>query len=187
MAFPPAHMLVGFGFAEVARAVLPLPTWKSRLLATSLAVLPDLDIMVGLVGERAGSAYHGTFTHSIFASVVVGAVAWLAAGRAWGLLAGTAYGSHLLVDLLDDRGRTNILLGWPFSLDQPNAIGRIFPAVHFEQGRGAIAAALSLFEPPAFEQLAIQTAVGAAMLALLLVVARLIRRARGPLRPAASE
>jgi membrane-bound metal-dependent hydrolase YbcI (DUF457 family) len=177
MAFPPAHVLVGLGVAEAARAGLPLPTWKSRVVAASLAVLPDLDIVVGLVGERAGSAYHGTFTHSIFAAVVVGLVGWLLGGKVWGLLAGTAYGSHLLVDLLDDRGRTNVLLGWPFSHEYPYAIARIFPMVPFRQGEGALNAAKSLLEPRVFEQLAIQTLVGAAMMVVLLVIALLIRRA----------
>jgi membrane-bound metal-dependent hydrolase YbcI (DUF457 family) len=178
MAFPPAHFLVGAGFADVVGALLPLPKWKSRLVAGSLAVLPDLDILVGLIGERSGSAYHGTFTHSVFAAVVVGVAAWLLAGKSWGVLAGIGYGSHLLVDLLDDRGRTNVLLGWPFSHEYPYAIARIFPMVPFRQGEGAVPAALSLFEPAVFEQLAIQTLVGAAMLVLLLVIARLLRRAR---------
>src|SRR5215218_6185358 len=148
MAFPPAHILVGLGVAEVVRAGLPLPTWRSRAIAASLAVLPDLDIVVGLVGERAGSAYHGTFTHSIFAAVVLGLVGWLLGGSAGGLLARTAYGSHLLVDLLDARGRTNVLLGWPFSHEYPYATARIFPVVPFRHGEGALTAAKSLFEPP---------------------------------------
>ena len=175
MAFPPAHMLVGLGFAELSSAVLPLPGWKPRLVAASLAVLPDLDIIVGLLTTRAGSVYHGTFTHSIFVTVVVGLVAWLVGGRAWGMLAGLAYGSHLLVDLLDDRGRTNVLLGWPFSLEYPYAIARIFPTVPFEHGRGVLIAARSLLEPRVFEQLAIQTLLGGGMLLVLLLLSRLIR------------
>src|SRR5829696_249743 len=114
MAFPPAHILVGLGAAEVVRAALPLPKWPARIVAASLAVLPDADIVIGLVGERAGSAYHGTFTHSIIATLVVALVAWVVAGKRWGVLAGVGYGSHLLVDLLDKRGKTNVLLGWPF-------------------------------------------------------------------------
>ncbi|MBW3630068.1 MAG: metal-dependent hydrolase [Gemmatimonadetes bacterium] len=177
MAFPPAHLLVGVGFAELVGAITPLSGWKPRLAAASLAVLPDLDIIVGLVGERAGSAYHGTFTHSIFATLVIGALAWLLAGPAWGMLAASGYGSHLLVDLLDDRGRTNVLLGWPFSQEYPYAIARIFPTVPFEQGHGLLPAALSLLEPDVFQQLAIQTMIGAAMLAFLLLVSRLVRGA----------
>ena len=170
-------MLVGAGFAEVVGAVTPLPRWKAAFVAASLAVLPDLDFGVGLVGEGEASVYHGTFTHSIFATLVVAALAWILAGRAWGMLAAAGYGSHLLVDLLDDRGRTNVLLGWPFSQEYPFAIARIFPTVPFEQGNGIMRAALSLLEPRVFEQLALQTLVGAAMLAFLLLLARLIRRA----------
>lgn len=185
MAFPPAHMLVGIGLAEVVRSVVPLPKWKARAVAASLAVLPDLDFLIGIVAAGVGSAYHGTFTHSVFITVVVGLAAWTVAGRAWGVLAGVGYGSHLLVDLLDDRGRTNVLLGWPFSDQYPFAIARIFPTVPYEHGKGVIRAALSLLDPPVFERLAIQTLIGAAMLVLLLVVARLLRRVL-PRPPAAT-
>lgn len=178
MAFPPAHMLVGAGFAEVVGAVTPLPRWKAAFVAASLSVLPDVDFAVGLVDRGVASVYHGTFTHSIFATLVVGALAWMLAGRAWGLLATAGYGSHLLVDLLDDRGRTNVLLGWPFSQEYPFAIARIFPTVPFAHGNGVLRAALSLLEPRVFEQLALQTFVGAAMLAFLLLLTRLIRRTK---------
>ena len=178
MAFPPAHILVGFGMAEVARAVLPVPKWPARIVAASLAVLPDLDIVVGLIGERAGSAYHGTFTHSIVATLVVALVAWMVAGKGWALLAGMGYGSHLLVDLLDQRGQTNVLLGWPFSSEYAHGMAKLFPIVPFEHGRGVVVAALSLFRPEAFGQLAIQTAIGALLLGALLAAAWLVRRAR---------
>lgn len=177
MAFPPTHFLVGCGVAEVVRSVTPLPRWKAWLLAGCLAVSPDLDFVVGLIAGRA-SAYHGTFTHSLFAVAVVGVLAWLVAGKEWGLVSGAGYGSHLLVDLLDDRGRTNVLLGWPFTLEQPFAIARIFPIVPFEQGNGIWIAALSLLDPPVFRQLAIQTLLGAVSLLLLVVLAAVVRRGR---------
>jgi len=178
MAFPPAHILVGLGAAEVVRAALPLPKWPARIVAASLAVLPDADIVIGLVGEHAGSAYHGTFTHSIFATLVVALVARVVAGKRWGVLAGAGYGSHLLVDLLDERGKTNVLLGWPFTKEYADGLAKVFPIVPFEQGHGAVPAALSLFRPEVFSQLAIQTAIGAAMLGGLLAAAWLVRRAR---------
>ena len=178
MAFPPAHILVGLGFAEVVRAAVPLPKWPARIAAACLAVAPDLDIVIGLVGERSGGAYHGTFTHSIVATLVVALAAWMLAGKGWGVLAGAGYGSHLLVDLLDERGKTNVLLGWPFTHEYADGMAKLFPVVPFDQGRGAVAAALSLLRPEVFSQLAIQTAMGAAMLCVLLGAAWLVRRAR---------
>lgn len=181
MAFPPAHLLVGAGAAEVTCALLPLPRWRAWALAATLAVLPDADFGLGLVAGRAG-AYHGTFTHSLLAVTVVGMFAAVAAGWRWGVLGAVGYGSHLLVDLLDDRGRTNVLLGWPFTLEQPLAIARVFPTVPFEQGEGVGVAFRSLFEPPVMRALLQQTAVGVACFAALLALATLARTAtRRPL------
>jgi membrane-bound metal-dependent hydrolase YbcI (DUF457 family) len=177
MAFPPAHMLVGAGIAEVVRVYEPLPRWRAWVAAAALAALPDADIMLGLALGQ-GGADHGTFTHSIVAVVVVGLVAWAVAGRRWGVLAAAAYASHLVVDLLDDRGRTNVLLGWPFTETRPYAIARFFPTVPFEQGHGAMAAARSLLEPEVFSRLLQQTALGALCFVLLLLVAAALRAGR---------
>jgi hypothetical protein len=173
VAFPPAHFLVGAGVAELLRVGTPLPRWRSWLLAGSLAVSPDLDFGVGmLLGEV--HSYHGTFTHSALAVIVVSLLGAIA-GREWAVLAGAGYGSHLLVDLLDDRGRTNVLLGWPLTLNQPDAIARVFPTVPFEKGEGALHAALSLFQPEVLGPLLHQTAVGGIFFVALLGWAAAIR------------
>lgn len=174
MAFPPAHFLIGCGAAEVVRAFAPVSRWRAWVLAGALAVAPDLDFIVGLAAGSAG-AYHGTFTHSIVAVAAVAGVAWVVAGGAWAAVAGAGYASHLLVDMLDDRGRTNVLLGWPFTLEQPHAIARIFPVVHFDQGKGVWGAAISLLHPPASTDLLVQTIVGLVGFAALLLTAWLIR------------
>lgn len=173
MAFPPAHFLVGAGVAEMLRVGTPLPRYRAWLLAGALAVSPDLDFVVGLAAGRA-AAYHGTFTHSVVAVVVVSLLCALA-GRAWGLVGGAGYGSHLIVDLLDDRGRTNVLLGWPVSLNQPDAIARIFPTVPFQQGEGIAGAAASLLEPAVLEKLLQQTLVGVLLCAGLFAWAGALR------------
>lgn len=177
MAFPPAHLLVGAGAAEVVRSVAPLPRGRAWGVAAALALVPDLDFVLGILAGRA-SQYHGTFTHSVVATLAVGLAARLLAGRRWGALAAVGYGSHLLVDLLDDRGRTNVLLGWPFTDAQPFAIAKLFPIVPFEQGEGIRVAFLSLFRPEVFARLAAQTLLGAAVFAALLLLAALLRRAR---------
>jgi membrane-bound metal-dependent hydrolase YbcI (DUF457 family) len=177
MAFPPAHMLVGAGAAELVRTGVPLPRWRAWAVAAVLAALPDTDIILGIALER-GGAYHGTFTHSIAAVIVVALLAWAVAGRRWAALAGAGYGSHLLVDLLDDRGRTNVLLGWPFTDERPLAIARLFPTVPFEQGGGVLNATLSLFRPDVFGPLLLQTAVGGILFLGLVLLAAGIRRVR---------
>ena len=175
MAFPPAHMLVGAGVAVVVATVVPIPPRRAALIAAVLAALPDADFVVGLATGKA-SAYHGTFTHSITATLVIALLAGVAANSRWALLAGAAYGSHLLVDLLDDRGRTNVLLWWPWTQEQAFAIAPVFPTVPFEQGRGIGQAALSLLQPDVFGPLLLQTAYGFAGLLLLLALAWLLRQ-----------
>ena len=173
MAFPPAHFLVGAGVAELVRVGAPLPRWKAWVVAGLLAVSPDLDFGVGmLMGDVA--SYHGTFTHSAVAVLVVSLLGALA-GKEWAILAGAGYGSHLMVDLLDDRGRTNVLLGWPLTLNQPDAIARVFPTIPFEKGQGVVHAALSLLDPPVLMQLLHQTAVGGLFFLTLVGWAALIR------------
>ena len=177
MAFPPAHFLVGAGVAELVRVGAPLPRWKAWIVAGLLAVSPDLDFGVGMLMGEVGS-YHGTFTHSALAVLVVSLLGAVA-GRGWAILAGAGYGSHLMVDLLDDRGRTNVLLGWPLTLNQPDAIARVFPTIPFEKGQGAVHAALSVFDPPVLMQLIHQTAVGGLFFLTLVAWAGLIRLIAG--------
>lgn len=178
MAFPPAHMLFGAGVAEVVRGFAPLPRWRAWALAAALAVVPDLDIVLGIFSGRA-SMYHGTFTHSLTVTLAVGLLAGVLWGVRWGALAACGYGSHLLVDLLDDRGRTNVLLAWPFSEQRPFAIAKVFPTVPFEQGNGVWHAFLSLFQPEVFARLAQQTLLGALFFAGLFMLGQVARRSRG--------
>lgn len=181
MSFPPAHMLVGAGTAEVVRTGTRLPRWRSWAVAAALAVVPDLDFVLGIALHR-GEAYHGTFTHSIAAAVVVALCFWMMFGGRWGMLAGWAYGSHLLVDLLDDRGRTNVLIAWPFSHQQPLAIARIFPKIPFNPGHGMHDALVSLASPEVLRALVEQTVIGALFFAGLLACAGLLRALRYQLR-----
>ncbi len=179
MAFPPAHFLVGAGVAELVRVATPLPRWKAWVIAGALAISPDLDFGVGMLMGDIGS-YHGTFTHSAFAVIVVSLVASLA-GRGWGVLAGAGYASHLMVDLLDDRGQTNVLLGWPLTEARPDAMARVFPTVPLTRGDGAIGALTSLLEPETLQALLHQTAVGALFFVVLVAWAQgmvLLSRAR---------
>lgn len=177
MSFPPAHMLVGAGLGELAAARAGLPRGRAWALAAVCSVLPDLDIVLEkAVGQ--GTEHHGTFSHSILATVILGLLVAAVAGRCWGLVALAGYGSHLLVDLLDDRGRTNVQLAWPFSREQAVAIDRVFPKVEFARGGGVEGAARSLLTPEAVDQLVRQTLVGLVFFAVLLGVGWAVRRAR---------
>ena len=177
MSFPPAHFLIGAGLAEIAIAAKPLPRWRAWALAGFLAVSPDFDIVIGLMLGR-GASLHGTFSHSISAVVVLTLTAYALAGGRWALVSGVGYGSHLLVDMLDDTGPTNLMLGWPFTGAQPYAIGKLFPRVTFHTGGGFWDALFSLAEPSSFVKLVAQTFLAAAIWMGMLGVARLVRRRR---------
>lgn len=107
MAFPAAHLLIGCGVGELASASLGLPRRRAWALGGMLATIPDVDLLLPV--------RHGTWTHSMLAVAVVTLAACVLAGPRWGTLALAAYGSHALLNLLDDRGPTKVFHAWPFS------------------------------------------------------------------------
>ncbi len=172
-------MLVGAGTAAVVCALLPpIRPWLALPVAAVLATLPDADLFLGLATGQA-NAYHGTLTHSITATLVVALLAGVAVNWRWAVLAGAGYGSHLLVDLLDERGKTNVLLAWPWSSRQADGIAPVFPTVPFDQVHGIRQAIASLFRPDVFKYLLVQTAYGFAGFLLLLGLAWVLRQRVG--------
>lgn len=178
MAFPPAHLLIGAGFAEVARAGMdrPPPRRYAWAVAAVLAAAPDGDIILGILLGRGGNL-HGTFTHSLTAAAVVALLAYAVGGGRWAAIAGIGYASHLLVDLLDESGPTNLMLGWPFTGAKPYSLGKLFPKVPVH-GDGIVDTALNVLKPGALGNLVLQTLMGAAVYGALLLLARAIRRMR---------
>ena len=179
MAFPPAHMLIGAGLAELARAgmVRPPPRRYVWAVAGVLAAAPDGDIILGILLGRGGSL-HGTFTHSVTAAVIVAMVAYAAGGARWAVIAGIGYASHLLVDLLDESGPTNLMLGWPFTGARPYSLGKLFPKVPVE-GDGMVDTALNVLRPESLLNLVIQTGMAAAIFGALVLMSRGGRGMRG--------
>ena len=178
MAFPPAHMLIGAAVAEVARAPMrePPPRLAAWLVGAMLAVAPDADIILGLLLGR-GGVYHGTFTHSIAAVLAWAAIGQAIGGWRWAAISGAAYGSHLVVDLLDATGPTNLMLGWPISGKKPYAIGELFPRVPV-QGDGPWDTLLNVLRPGPLRLLVEQTLLAAGVAAGLLLLAWGVRRLR---------
>lgn len=178
MPFPPAHMLIGAGLAEVACSGMraPPPRWQAWAVGAGMAALPDVDIVLGIaLGE--GGSYHGTFTHSLSAVVVWALIGYAVGGGRWAAVCGVGYASHLVADLLDDSGPTNLMLGWPFSGQRPYSIGKLFPKVPVE-GDGMADTALNVLQPEPLMLLAAQTAMAAGFFAFFLLLARSIRGRR---------
>jgi membrane-bound metal-dependent hydrolase YbcI (DUF457 family) len=171
-------MLIGAALAELARAPMrePPPRLAAWAVGAMLAVAPDSDIVLGLLLGRGGT-FHGTFTHSIAAVVVWALIGQAAGGWRWAVIAGAAYASHLVVDLLDETGPTNLMLFWPFSGQQPYAIAAVFPNVPVE-GNGPRDTLLNVLRPGPLGLLVKQTLLGAAIAAGLLLGAAGVRRVR---------
>lgn len=97
------------GARRVARALTGAPA-----LAVALALLPDLDIVVGS---------HRTFSHSLGGTVLVGAAAWAVAlarhrpPAVLALMSAAAFGSHAALDWLgrDMTAPFGLMALWPFS------------------------------------------------------------------------
>lgn len=189
MAFPPAHMLIGAGLAELARAGMddPPPRRFAWAVGAVLAAAPDGDIILGILLGRGGSL-HGTFTHSLTAAAVVALLGYAVGGGRWAAIAWVGYASHLLVDLLDESGPTNLMLGWPFSGAQPYSLGKLFPKVPVK-GDGMLDTAMNVLEPKALGNLVIQTLMAAAMFGGMVLLARWVRgmRIRRRVAPAAAD
>jgi hypothetical protein len=171
-------MLIGAGMAEVARAGMrnPPPRWLVWSTAAVLAAGPDADIVIGIL-RGVGGAYHGTFSHSIVAVVIVALVGYAVGGGRWAAIGGLSYGSHLLVDLLDESGPTNLMLGWPFTGAHPYSLGKLFPKVPVD-GNGMVDTALNVLRPDALRNLVLQTLLAAVVCAALLLLAAALRRRR---------
>lgn len=174
MSFPPAHFLVGAGTAELVDSRHRLPRLRAWLVGGTLAVLPDFDVAFARLSSELPP--HGTYSHSLFAAAVVALIGWKLGGRRWGALAGATYASHIVVDLMDAEGPTNVVLGWPFSHRQAVGIGHIFPEVVFHRGDGVLGAAMSLLEPAILSQIALQTVIGGAFALALAALAGAVRR-----------
>lgn len=171
-------MLAGAGFAEVALAGMRNPPSRRRALLAGavMGALADVDIILGMLTGK-GWTLHGTATHSIAAVVVWAAIGMAVGGWRWGVVLGAGYSSHLLLDLLDDSGPTNLMLGWPFTGQHPYSLGKLFPKVPID-GDGLVETVMNILTPGPGLLFLQQTALAAAFAALLFLLARFIRRAR---------
>jgi membrane-bound metal-dependent hydrolase YbcI (DUF457 family) len=136
-----------------------------------------VDLLIGWIAHR-GAKLHGTFTHSLSALVVCTLLTIGIFGARWGFVTLVGYGSHLLVDLLDSRGPTNVTLGWPFSHALTHAIDPVLPRVPEESANGAGSLLQSVLQGDALRIMLLQTLIAALFFMGLLGVAWLVRRLR---------
>jgi membrane-bound metal-dependent hydrolase YbcI (DUF457 family) len=136
MATPVAHLLAG---AAIGIAFSPRnDTPRHAAVAALAAVAADFDFLPGLL-VGAPSRFHHTQSHSLAFVALAAVLALLIAKKLnwhWGFLAGFAYLSHLVLDLLtfDDSLPQGIPLFWPFSAQVFQSPLSLFPNVPWGSG-----------------------------------------------------
>lgn len=176
MPYPPAHVLIGIGAGELARGRLHR-WWLVWIVAAGFALLPDVDVAIR-AATGAWAPLDRGFTHSLLAIAAIWVGVRLAAGSQWALVAGTAYASHLVADLLQSQRRTSVALLWPLQEERMAPVAALFPGVPVERGSGMRQAALSLLAPESLTRLLLETAIAAGILLACLALAAALRRWR---------
>jgi membrane-bound metal-dependent hydrolase YbcI (DUF457 family) len=144
MPLPVAHTAaaIGLGLVATARtsAVVSRKKWVLLLaVAVFLAILPDFDILQGLL-LRDPQGFHRRGSHSVLFALLVGAVVgwacriWvreLPAGRVFLLMTGAAL-THPLLDCFsaDTSAPFGVALLWPFSNEYYISSVALFSDVH---------------------------------------------------------
>src|SRR5262245_8250698 len=117
MPLPVAHGLAGATLVAASRENFSFrKDWRALLLGASLAIIPDFDLILSwILGHSIKT--HGSFTHSITFSLMVGFVACLLTQeknvRSF-LGYSLAMASHGILDVVTRREFGGAALLWPF-------------------------------------------------------------------------
>jgi membrane-bound metal-dependent hydrolase YbcI (DUF457 family) len=161
MPSPLGHALAGLGVHLLSSGAVPVLRDPRRIaLTVGAAVAPDLDLLFRYVDGR---NHHQAETHSIGFAVLAGLAGFLlATWRHWarpvltGAMAGAAWLSHVLLDLLgrDTHPPIGLMALWPFDHGFYKApwlvfmdIGRSFDWVTVRHNTIAVAWELSVIVP----------------------------------------
>ena len=120
MPFPLGHAAIGVATYEIVNSAAGLPNWKRLLFVSTLANLPDIDILIGLVLTLNGNAFHRGPTHSLAFALLAGAIAACAV-RKWMRFGGIGFRlcfllvlSHIVADaFLTD---SSVSFFWPLEI-----------------------------------------------------------------------
>ncbi len=174
MALPPLHLAVGAACAEVGRPA-GFPRFQAWAIGAFIGFVPDIPSAVRLLlGLEA--ANHGVYSHSLLAVVVAFGVGTALGGLRWGSVFGSAYATHLLVDLLRESGRTSVYLWSPFSFESASPILRLVPHVPFDVFHNGSVFSLHGHNPAL--GLMIQIGIGAAVLGAAVAFRHLVELRR---------
>jgi membrane-bound metal-dependent hydrolase YbcI (DUF457 family) len=185
MPLPPAHMLLGAAAAEAVTVGTTIPRYRAWAVGAAVALLPDADFAFRLATGNYAPVDRSV-THSLVVLAVVAGFAWALAGRRWGGVAGAAFGSHLVADLLQHQARTSVAPFWPLQQEGMAPLLPLFPYVPVIRGQGGREAALALFQDPSFPPLLQETAIALGIFFGVLLLTGRARRVHGTPAPPAS-
>jgi membrane-bound metal-dependent hydrolase YbcI (DUF457 family) len=116
---------VGHALGAIAAGwdVVPRRDLTATAILASVAIVPDLDLLVG---------DHRGISHSLGMAIVAGLVALAITRRPrWAAAVTLAWGSHILLDWLsnDTRPPFGVMALWPFTREYYKAAIEVFPPV----------------------------------------------------------
>ena len=140
MPSPIAHSVTGYAISRLWFARINIRSKLSLrwllFYGVFIGIMADFDFIPQII---TGDRYHHGLTHSITFAVGTAILAWFVAmfyqySKAYrlGLLTLTAYGSHLILDLVT-QGSSGIQLLWPFSTKLFSSSVVIFPSTHWSE------------------------------------------------------
>ncbi len=121
MPFPIGHTAIGLATHETARSSPARgPRLTSVIFITLLANLPDLDVLLGLIFQDNGAAFHRGPTHSLLFALLAGyAASWM--WRLWHRIPRLGFGlcsllifSHVVADMF--LTTSPVSLFWPLEI-----------------------------------------------------------------------
>ena len=130
MALPPLHMLVGSACAEAGRKP-EFPRYRAWIIGALVGMAADVPSAVKLLLGMSAE-HHGLYSHTLFATALAVGAGAVIGGRRWALIFGTAYGSHLIVDLLRESGTTGVHLFSPIIMQPAQPLIPLLPHVPFD-------------------------------------------------------
>jgi hypothetical protein len=121
MPSPLGHILFGAGVCLGATRNQDR-RWTIWGVALLSSIAPDFDFLPGILVGVPGAFHHGA-SHSLFFAILCGAVIWLLArisapdekAARTAMVAGLAYGSHVILDLVSVSSGRGLPLLWPLS------------------------------------------------------------------------
>ena len=134
MPLPLGHTAIGLATYELSANRSAFKNWHRLVLIAICANLPDIDVLIGLLVQSDGNAFHRGPTHSLLFAIVAALLIW-SANRRWLRVPGISLMycfllivSHVLADAW--LTSTPVSFFWPFELNWSTGHASFTDVVH---------------------------------------------------------